>query len=320
MGVETLVDTTLPLSNGGDDGEYTDDDSLQGPEGAGDNAFASLVEEEGANNENNEVGTKSMADEIDNFGSGSEDEAFGNTNEDAAFGSNNEDEAFGSNNEDEAFGNTDTYVGNNEDKDGNYQGQDDNFDDNGDAAGSEVDNDDATARVYGQEGGSLNNNNWDLEKEEPNNWDDDGADALEEQNNFGNNDESGNSWNGDNTDTAANLGGSGGYDYQGGENSFNNNVPSGQEGDPFNNNVPSANSLNNNAAAPSTNANTYDGNNSWDYDDDDGFPTGLFIALLALFIFFIYRKSTQSQQQEQRNCTTRGGYQPVRPGDHNKRY
>mmetsp|Transcript_32221 Transcript_32221/g.58264 ORF Transcript_32221/g.58264 Transcript_32221/m.58264 type:complete len:145 (+) Transcript_32221:74-508(+) len=94
----------------------------------------------------------------------------------------------------------------------------------------------------------------------------------------------------------------------------------GQEGDPFNNNLPSTNSLNNNAAAPLTNANTYDGNNSWDYDDDDGFPTGLFIALLALFIFFIYRKSTQSQQQEQRNCTTRGGYQPVRPGDHNKRY
>mmetsp|Transcript_5733 Transcript_5733/g.9783 ORF Transcript_5733/g.9783 Transcript_5733/m.9783 type:complete len:147 (+) Transcript_5733:405-845(+) len=37
--------------------------------------------------------------------------------------------------------------------------------------------------------------------------------------------------------------------------------------------------------------------------------TGLIIALLAIFIFFIYREITQSQKQKnQRNCTTRGGY------------
>merc|ERR1712013_203126 len=105
-------------------------------------------------------------------------------------------------------------------------------------------------------------------------------------------------------------------DYQGGEDTFN-NVPAGQEGDQYNNVVPSGNALDNNAgAAPSPNAVD---DIDWDpFEDDDGFPPGLFIALLALLLFLVYRKSTQSNHQQQANCTTRGGYQPVRAGDHSK--
>jgi len=120
-------------------------------------------------------------------------------------------------------------------------------------------------------------------------------------------------------DNSQNLGSTEIGGYQGGENTFNDNMPSGEEGGQFNNAVPSAsNALDNDVAAtPSTN--TFDENLGWDDFDDDGFPAGLFVALLAIFIFFVYRKSTQRNQQEA-NCTTRGGYQPVQSGDHNKRY
>merc|ERR1712008_623128 len=126
----------------------------------------------------------------------------------------------------------------------------------------------------------------------------------------------------DNTNTA-NLG-SAEYD-QGGENLYNNNLSPGQEGDQVNYNAASSNFDNSGAAAaPSTNNNDFtDVNAGWDTDDDDGFPTSLFLVFLAFFIFFVYRKSTQSNTQQGNHTNTRGergGYQPVQPGDHNKRW
>mmetsp|Transcript_15451 Transcript_15451/g.33454 ORF Transcript_15451/g.33454 Transcript_15451/m.33454 type:complete len:1872 (+) Transcript_15451:150-5765(+) len=112
----------------------------------------------------------------------------------------------------------------------------------------------------------------------------------------------------DTANTASNLGSASGGEYfqGGGENTYdtnNMNVPSGQE----------PNSL----GTPSASNN----GNSWEYgDEDDGFPVGLFIALLAIFIFFVYRKSQSSNgQPDPRNCASRGGYQRVQRVDHSKR-
>ena len=87
-----------------------------------------------------------------------------------------------------------------------------------------------------------------------------------------------------------------------------------QEGVPTNNVVPSGQET-----VPSLNTDT-DGY-AWELDDDEGgFPLGLFIALLAVFIFFVYRKS-QNRNEASRDCTSRGGYQRVQPLEgHSKKW
>ena len=83
---------------------------------------------------------------------------------------------------------------------------------------------------------------------------------------------------------------------------------------PTNNVVPSGQEI-----VPSLNTDT-DGY-AWDLDDDEGgFPAGLFIALIAVFIFFVYRKR-QNRNEASRDCTSRGGYQRVQPLEgHSKKW
>jgi hypothetical protein len=64
---------------------------------------------------------------------------------------------------------------------------------------------------------------------------------------------------------------------------------------------------------PSPNRNV-DGNDWGNNDDDDGLPLGVFAALLALLVFFVYRKS---QHRQQRDCS-RGTYHRVQ-ADSDKR-
>ena len=77
------------------------------------------------------------------------------------------------------------------------------------------------------------------------------------------------------------------------------------------------------AVVPSPSANAPQNNigNEWDFDDDDDFPVGLFIALLAALALFVFKKSrdSRSSNTDPRNCSG-GGYQPVRRSEHNKRW
>lgn len=50
-----------------------------------------------------------------------------------------------------------------------------------------------------------------------------------------------------------------------------------------------------------------DGNEWGNDDDNDGLPLGVFVALLALLVIFVYRKS---QHRQQRDCS-RGTYHRV---------
>jgi len=299
--------------------EYTNDDAgyLQGPQ----------------EDLTSYVGTKSMAAEIENMDNSNiggasfgrfDDTDDANDDEVGDMNSYGDDDQDGSG--DFGDGNAGSYQNGNRDYDnddevGTYQKPSGSYDNvnnwNGVDDDSPREDDQANAARdddlginEGQEESSLGKNEWGdwnggiaaEENNEENEW------GNNEENKWGNDEENewgNNSWNGqtsevglggnptwDEETNAGNLGTGGGY-YQG-ENTYSNN------------------------AASSPTANAYP-DNSWYEDDDDGFPTGLFIALLAIFLFFVYRKRSQSFQEDTRNCA-RGGYQPVRAGDHNKRW
>merc|ERR1712085_101035 len=302
-GAGTAGGATFPLSNNNNDNKDLNTVILPGFEGApgGDASLAEVTNKggggEGIPATNNGfdsigVGTKSMADEIDRFGSGN------------------------------AVG-----MGLTSGRDGleDLQNVGNDYNNNGDAATNifdQHDNNELSFDENDEDKEEINEetkNDWEDKEEKKNVWD---AAAAEERGNSGYNDgikgsEDNNRWDKNlkdkqsedmgvndswNTNVATNTN-LGVGSYEGGGNSYNSESY---------NTVPS----NNAAAAPTTN--TVNENSDWDYDDSDGFPTGLLIAALALVIVYIYRKSTQNQVAT-RDCATRGGYQPVRRSADGKR-
>jgi len=229
------------------------------------------------------TGTKSMADELENS-----ENSFGNDN--SGDGSNDvQDEP------------SDNWNATQEEDEEDSFGTWDGINDNGEDAWNAEKNDSGNSNWNGVE--DNGDDAWNADGEENkgedyeslDNWKDEDSADIEDVDKL--------PWD---TPSAENLNQpiGGGFDsYQGTEeNAFN--------AEPTNNLVPSGQDT-----APSANSEY-----AWELEDEDSFPVGLFIALLAVFIFFIYKKSQSRNQPNTRDCTSRGGYQPVQRMDHSKKW
>ena len=226
------------------------------------------------------VGTKSMADELEN----SEKNSFGNGGDGSVDGQEDSIDNWNANQEEDEEDSFDSWDGNNDNGEDAWNNDGKNDNDNSNWNGVEDNGDDA----------------WNADGEEEENKGD--YESLDNWKNEDSEDVDKLPWD---TPSAENLSQqTGGFDsYQGGEeNAFN--------AEPTNNLVPSGQDT-----APSANSEY-----AWELEDEDSFPVGLFIALLAVFIFFIYKKSQSRNQPSTRDCTSRGGYQPVQRMDHSKKW
>ena len=103
--------------------------------------------------------------------------------------------------------------------------------------------------------------------------------------------------------------------------SFDENIvssPTTTEENPFSNVAPT-----NNVLPSEQDNNAQDNAYDWELDDDGGFPVSIVVLLIAMFALFVYKKFQNSNSYEStnsRDCTSRGGYQPVGYAQHGKKW